>query len=54
MVRIIRDRRRIGIAEAIQTLCAGPAIEAEYRRVVKEMHDELHGPATSAAKRGAP
>jgi hypothetical protein len=41
MIRVIRDRRRISIAEAIQRY-GGPAIEAEYRKVVKEMHDELH------------
>lgn len=40
-VRVIRDRRGLSIAEAIEKY-GGPGIEREYRKVVKEMHDELY------------
>ncbi len=39
-VRVIRDRHNISIAEAIQKF-GGPAIEREYRRIVRQMNKEL-------------
>lgn len=50
-VRVIRDRRRCGIADVFQRF-GGPGIEREYRKVVKEMHDELHGSDTHATAEG--
>lgn len=47
-VKVIRDRHGCSIAEAIQQF-GGPGIEREYRRVVKEMHDELHPVETGEA-----
>jgi len=41
-IRVIRDRHGISIAEAIQRF-AGPAIDREYRKIVREMHSELGG-----------
>ena len=40
-VRVVRDRRGLSIADVFQKY-GGPGIEREYRRVVNEMHQELH------------
>ena len=40
-VRMIRNRRRISIADAIDAY-GGPGIEREYRKVVREMYEEIH------------
>lgn len=39
-VRVIRQRRRLTIPEVLD-LVAGPAVEEEYRKVVREMAAEF-------------
>lgn len=39
-VRVIKERRNISIAEAIQRY-GGPGIDCEYRKVVAEMQAEI-------------
>jgi hypothetical protein len=43
-IRVIKERRGISIAEAIQRY-GGPGIEREYRRVVQEMNAEIEAGA---------
>jgi hypothetical protein len=42
MVKVIRDRHGISIAEAIQRF-GGPGITREYRKIVRDMNAELGG-----------